>query len=143
MAKERPNSNCLYCDAVLDPTFNSNRAFFTCGGSCWAACNRSLNCFTPEMNRRRGQSILGLSQLWWVLRNATTPLTHNELQSRLRTTFGDSVLFKKKLTSQCLNYIKSEYYSVDKLHKAYTFTVSDRPFNQVLREKYLNILNQL
>ena len=143
MVRYRPNTQCLYCDALLTPKFNSNRAFFTCGGSCWSACNRSLNCFTPDMNRRRGQSILGLSMLWWILRNATTPLTHNEIQNRLRTEFGDLVIFKKKLTSQCLNYIESEYYSVDRLHKGFTFTASDLPFNQVLKEKYLKILRKV
>ncbi len=137
---ERPNPNCLYCDEVLDTNYNSNRAVFTCGGSCWLACNRSLNCFNPEINRRRGQSIFGLSMLWWILRNAKTPLTHNEIQNRLRKTFGDLVIFKKKLTNQSLKYIESEYYSVDKLHKAYTFTVADLPFNQVLKEKYLEVL---
>tara|TARA_B110000438_G_scaffold32611_1_gene32243 strand:+ start:75 stop:323 length:249 start_codon:yes stop_codon:yes gene_type:complete len=78
--------------------------------------------------------------LWWILRNAKTPLTHNEIQNRLRKTFGDLVIFKKKLTNQSLKYIESEYYSVDKLHKAYTFTVADLPFNQVLKEKYLEVL---
>ncbi len=140
MIRKRPNTNCLYCDAVLDLNFNPNRALFTCGGSCWSACNRSLNYFNPEMNRRRGQSIFGLSMLWWILRTSPTPLTHRAIQERLRATFGDLVVFKKKLTYQSLHYIKDKYYSVDKSNNLHTFTASDYPFNQVLREKYLKIL---
>ena len=139
MARIRPNENCLYCDAILEPNPTPKRALFTCGGSCWSACNRSLNFFTPEVNRRRGESIIGLAQLWWVLRNSTK-LSQRGIKEMLRATFGDSSLQKKKLIYQSLHYIKDEHYSIDKSGKVHTFTATDTPFNQVLREKYLNVL---
>jgi hypothetical protein len=140
MGRERPNANCLYCDAVLEPNLVPNRATYTCGGSCWSACNRSLNFFTPEVSRRRGESIIGLAQLWWVLRNSTTPLSQREIKEMLRATFGDSSLQKKKFIYQSLHYINDEYYSIDKSGKVHTFLASDYPFNKALRTKYSVVL---
>ena len=139
----RPNSTCLYCDAKLEKEPTINRANYTCGGICYRKMNRSLNYFNPEINRRNGQSMFGLSMIWWTLRNAGTPLTHHQLMSRIRSNFGDMTIFKLKLTSTTINYFDPAYYHIEETSKGFTFQVEDVPFNVALRSKYLNVLEQV
>ena len=139
----RPNNTCLYCDCQLVKKPTVNRAFFTCGGGCYRKLNRALNYFNPEIKRRNGQSMWGLSMIWWTLRDAKTPLTHHQLTSRIRSNFGDMPIFKLKLTSTAIKYFKSDCYHVVEGYKGYTYEAEDVPFNQALRSKYHDILENV
>ena len=143
MARFRPNSRCLYCDEKLVKAPTVNRANYTCGGICYWRMNRSLNYFNPEINRRNGQSIFGLSMIWWTLRNAETPLTHHQLMSRIRSNFGDMPIFKLKLTSTAIKYFKEDCYHIEETSKGFLFSAKDVPFNAALRSKYLKVLEEV
>ena len=140
----RPNDCCLYCDTKLKQKPTKHRAYFTCGSTCYRRLSRSLNYFNPEINRRRGQSIFGLSMIWWVLRNAETPLMHSALHSRIRFNFGDLTPFHNKLTSTAIKYFNEDYYTIDRDKDGkMLFTCEDVPFCEALRSKYHAVIEKI
>ncbi len=143
IVRYRPNSECLFCDNPLTTKENVNRAFFTCGKECWDSLHRSLNLFTPEVNRRRGQNMFELAMMWWVLRNATSPIPHHQVRERMRNMFGEQQVFKDRLTSFSLKYFNSDSYTVSHTPKVMLYECKDLPFNKVLRKKYLDVITTL
>ena len=138
--RHRPNKNCLFCDEVLTIKPTPNRAFYTCGQECWDCLNRSLNLFSPEVNRRRGQNMFELAVMWWVIRNATTPIPHHQIQEQMRNEFGQRQAFKDRLTSFSLKYFVPDCYTVIQTRNVMLYECEDRPFNEVLRSKYLDVI---
>ena len=136
----RPNSGCLYCGETLVKPPTTHRVNYTCDIDCFSKINRSLNYFNPEINRRRGYSMMALSMIWWILSKSKTPLSHAQVQGRIRSNFGDIVIFKEKLTSTSLKYFNEELLTVDKSGKVHLFSCIDIPFNQALKPKFLDVL---
>jgi hypothetical protein len=110
----RPNEGCLYCNTVLVKNPTIHRVNYTCGIVCFRKLNRSLNYFNPEIRRRNGSSMLAVSMIWWTLSKSDTPLTHAQVQGRIRSNFGDLVIFKDKLTTTSVKFFNDESITVNK-----------------------------
>jgi len=136
----RPNSGCLYCGKTLIKNPTTHRVNYTCGLPCFRKLNRTLNYFNPEINRRNGNNMLALSMTWWILSKSNTPLSHAQVQGKIRSNFGDLVVFKNKLTTTAVKFFNEESVTVDKSGNVHTFSCDDIPFNQALRPKFLDVL---
>jgi len=84
--------------------------------------------------------MMALSMTWWVLSKSDTPLSHAQVQGRIRSNFGDLVMFKDKLTTTSIKFFNDEFMSVDKSGKVHLFSCEDIPFYQALRQKFLDVL---
>ena len=139
----RPNKDCLFCGAKLTRPPNTQRVFYYCGEECWRPCNRSVRFFNPELKggRRRGTPIQLLVNVWWVLRQAKTPLSGLHIHERIVEHFGDhSRLCAKNAIHRLLNYFKPETYEkLDTTPIEYRL-VEDIPFKDALKEKYLSVI---
>lgn len=139
----RPNQDCLFCGAKLTRPPNTQRAFYYCGEDCWRPCNRSVRFFNPELpkGKGRGTPVQLLAFVWWVLRQADTPLSGNHIHERIYENFNDhSRLTAKKGIHRLLNYFKPETYErLDTKPIEYRI-VQDIPFNQALKPKYLSAI---
>ncbi len=141
--RHRPNKDCLFCGAELTRPPNTQRAFYYCGEDCWRPCNKSVRFFNPELKggRRRGTPIQLLVNVWWVLRQAETPLSGMNIHERIVEHFGDhSRLCAKNGIHRLLHYFKPESYEkLDTKPVEYRLT-EDIPFNQALKDKYLSAI---
>ena len=136
----RPNEGCLYCNKLLVKNPTIHRVNYTCDIGCFHKLNRSLNYFNPEIRRRNGSSMLAVSMIWWTLSKSDTPLSHAQVQGRIRSNFGDLVIFKDKLTTTSIKFFNDELLTVDKSGNVHTFSCEDIPFNQALKQKFLDVL---
>jgi len=76
-------------------------------------CNLSLNFFTPDMKRNRGQSMSALSMIWWVLRNAGEFLPSKEVYRRIDENFGDKAFLKRhKSLNRVMTYFRPDAWEV-------------------------------
>jgi len=139
----RPNSGCLYCDEPLVKPPTTHRVNYTCDINCFHKINRTMNYFNPEISRRRGHSMMALSMLWWTISKSETPLSHAQVQGKMRSNFGDMIMFKEKLTTTSIKFFNEESITVDKSGKVHTFYCKDIPFNQALKPKFLDVLSNL
>lgn len=113
MLRLRPNTKCLCCDVVLTRPPTKYRPFYYCGQDCWKMCNLSLNFFTPDMKRNRGQSMSALSMIWWILRNADEFLPSKEVYLRITENFGDKAFLKRhKSLNRVMTYFRPDVWEV-------------------------------
>jgi len=78
--------------------------------------------------------------IWWVLSKSDTPLSHAQVQGRIRSNFGDLVIFKNTLTTTTVKFFDEETTTIDKSGDLHLFSCEDIPFNQALKQKFLDVL---
>lgn len=141
--RERPNKTCLFCDSKLTRPPTIQRAYYYCDKSCWNPCNRSVKFFSPELpSKGRGTPVSLMATIWWVLREAKTPLSVAHIHERLIDNFGDNPRLKSKNgLHRIFRYFKSEAYRKNKTSRFTEYEVlQDIPFKDALKEKYLSVI---
>lgn len=147
MVRSRPNTNCLLCDKVLSRPPSKQRPFYYCGQGCWRSCNVSLNFFTPEMKRNRGQSMTALSMMWWILRDSNEFLPTKEVFSRIDDKFGDKAFLKRpKSLNRVMTYFRADSWEVidDKIDgkNMKSYRAKQIPFEEALRPRFYEAMKK-
>jgi len=140
--RSRPNSVCLACNATLKETTHQ-RAFYTCSSSCAYSLNKGISAlgFSPNSegrsSKRFSQNGYQLACAYFILTDATEPLSGLEVMDRVRGRFGNKAFFKTRTFANMFSYY-GDNVQRKKVGGRFEFFLVDKavPFNQALKAKY-------